>query len=296
MRNFLIVMVLFAVCVVGASAIAWPVYTALPSMQAVPFDRFTKWFALLTVAAATVGVYRSRRLEWAAIRFTPAGRPQAATSLGLGLACGILLFSLLSVMLYLLDVRVASVNATPSALVQKLLLSILPTALLISLIEEVYFRGIQCGELIKAKRTLAAVVLPAFFYSGVHFLNPKELARVADPEWFYGLTLLLNAPAGICRVSDCAATAATLLMAGVFLGMVRVLSGNLLVCIGIHAGWIVSIKMTQKLTDFNPDADFAWLARGQDHLGGILATVWLSALCIWLGGKLIRKTARPTGR
>lgn len=295
MRNFLIILVLFIACVVGACAIAWPVYTSLPLLQKIPFDRFTKWFALLIVATATIGAFRYRRLEWAKISFTPAGT-SALASLGLGLVYGVLLLSLLGVTLYLLDIRVANVTETPPAIVRKLLLSILPTALLVSFIEEIYFRGVQCGELIKAKRTLAAVMLPAVFYSSVHFLNPNELVRVDEPDWFYGLTLLRDAPTAICRTSDCTATAASLLMAGVLLGIVRILSGNILLCIGIHAGWIVSIKTTKRLTDFDPGADFAWLAQGQDHFTGILATAWLTIFCIWTGRRLARKKASLADR
>ena len=295
MRNFLIVVMIFALCVVGAGALSWPIYTVLSLPEWIPFDKFAKWLSVLTVAAATVAAFRYRRLRFSKIDFLPA-RGTALLPLGFGFIAGFLLLALLSATLYLLEVRVADTDKAFAEILGKLFLSILPTALLVSLIEETYFRGIQCGELMREKRTLAAITLPAIFYSGVHFLNPAEPVPAANPDWFHGLTLLVDAPAEICRASDCAGTAATLLIAGLLLGIVRALGGHLIVCIGIHAGWICAIKLTKALTDFNPGADLAWLAQGQGRFLGVLSAVLLAIPCLAAGAALLRGRLRETGR
>ena len=295
MRNFLIVLTTFCLCAVGVSVVSWPIYTLLPLPQWVPFDKFAKWLTILTVATVTISVFRCRRLGFSKISFLPAHKP-VLPSLGFGFIAGFLLLALLSAILYLLDIRVADMNKSFLEILGKIFLSILPAALLVALIEETYFRGIQCGELIREKRTLAAVTLPAIFYSSVHFLNPGESIPADDPDWFHGLTLLLVAPVEICHASDCMGTAITLFFAGIFLGIVRILGGHLIVCIGIHAGWIAVIKLTKVLTDFNPGTDLAWLAQGQGRVLGLLSAALLAISCLPVGRTLRREHLRKLGR
>ena len=165
---------IFCICAIATSAVSWPIYLWLPLPQSVPFGKFAKWLSLLVIAAVTIAAFRHHRLQFSSIRFLPA-RGSGARSLGFGLVAGFLLLALLGAILYLLEVRVAHASRSFPEVLEKLFLSILPTALLVSLIEETYFRGIQCGELIRKGRTLAAITLPAVFYSSVHFLNPGKV-------------------------------------------------------------------------------------------------------------------------
>ncbi len=288
MRDFLLVVATFIVVAVGMSAIAWPLYALLPPMPSLEFDKFCKWLTLLAVAIATLGVLKSRgRLHYRSLGFTPPPRPPLYL-LGNGLAIGFVVLTTLGATLYLLDIRTADADVSLSDSALRLILAVLPAALAASLIEEVYFRGIQFGTLIRERRIVAAIILPAAFYAGIHFLNPQEAIAVENPDWFYGTTLLLAAPAQICSETDCIGTGATLFMAGVLLALVRAGGGHLITCIGIHAGWIVSIKLTKDLTHFHYDADLAFLANGYDHFTGILAALWLTVPCAGLIQRLIK--------
>ncbi len=252
------------------------------------FDKFVKWLTLLVIALATVCVLKSRgRLHWPSAGFNTPHKPPLRL-LGQGFATGFTMLALLGALLYVLDIRVADTDASVFASLVKLVLSVLPAALAVSLIEETYFRGVQFGALARERRTAAAVVLPAVFYASVHFLNPHEVATIQNPDWFYGTPLLFAAPAQICRETDCAGTGATLFMAGVLLGLVRVRGGHLVICIGIHAGWIAGIKLTKELTHFDRDADLAFLAAGHDHFTGVLAALWLAVPCALLIWRLLR--------
>ena len=289
MRNFFLVVVTFVIAVIGISAISWPLYAALSLEQWLEFSKFTKWLALLVVAIATVGVLKSRgQLHWSMVGFSTPQKPPLYL-LGAGIAVGLATLGPLGATLYLLDIRVIDTDAFILANISTLILSIIPAAIAISLIEETYFRGVQYGALIHERRVLAAIVLPAIFYASVHFINPPEVA-IYNPDWFYGVTLLLSAPAEICRTSDCAGTTMTLFLAGALLGLVRALGGHLIVCIGIHTGWIVCIKLTKKLTDFDRSSDLAFLANGNDHFTGILAAIWVAILCAWLINRLVKNS------
>ena len=288
MRNFLIVVTIFIISVIGISAISWPLYASLPLQQWIPFNKFLKWLTILCVAILTVAVLKHRGcLTWNQVGFYPPKRSPLSL-LSMGVITGFLMLSSLGVVFYLLDIRMFTSDNSLLSSISKLILSILPTALLISLIEETYFRGIQCSQLIKEKRVAAAIVLPAAFYMCIHFLNPQKVIIAQNPEWFYGITLMLSAPSQICHTNDCVGMGATLFLAGIFLSLARLLGKHLIVCIGIHAGWITGIKLTKYLTDFNRNSDLAFLAEGHDHFIGILAALWLIIPCVLLGKMLAR--------
>ena len=290
MRDFLFVAAAFIVAVIGASAVAWPLYAWLTLETWVEFTKFAKWFALLTVAVATVAVLKHRgRLHWPDVGFTSASKP-VPYLLSTGFAAGLVMLASLGVAFLFLGVRVADAGSSPAEITFKLIFSIIPAALAVSLIEETYFRGVQFEALARERRTAAAVILPAAFYMIVHFLNPQEPAGGAEPDWFHGVALVLSAPAEICRTSDCVGAAAALFIAGALLSLVRLLGGHLLVCVGIHAGWIAGIKLTKQVSNFDRGADLAFLAGGHDRFIGVLAALWLAVPCIWLIRRLIKNT------
>lgn len=291
MRDFLLVVAVFIIAAAGASAVAWPLYASLSLDQWIEFGKFAKWLAILATAFATVGLLKLRGcLHWTMTGFTALPKP-ATYLLSTGVAAGFAMLAPLGAVFYLLGIFVPDADATWLESASKLILSILPAALITSLIEETYFRGIQFGTLIREQRTAAAIVLPAAFYAGVHFLNPPE-AAAENPDWFYGTVLLFSAPAEICRAADCIGAGATLFLAGAMLALVRLLGGHLVLCIGIHAGWIIGIKGTKHLTDFDRDADLVFLAGGHDHFSGLLATLWLAVPCVWL----MRRYRSPRAR
>ena len=287
MRDFLLVALTFIIAVTAASATAWPLYSWLSLEQWVEFGKFTKWLAILLVAAATVGVLRLRgRLHWPMVGFDAPRKPWPLL-LATGFVAGFLMLGSLGAALYLLGIRVPDTDKTLLESLAKLVLGVLPAALAVSLIEETYFRGVQFTALARRQR-VAAVILPAVFYMAVHFLNPQDDVAGHDPDWFYGITLLFEAPVAICRETDCAGAGATLFLAGVLLALVRLRGGHLLTCIGIHAGWIAGIKLTRNLTNFDHHADLAFLAGGGDRFTGILAAAWLAVPCAWLIKRLVK--------
>ena len=289
MRDFLLIVAAFIAAVVGAAVVAQPLYSALSLAALLEFDKFLKWFALLLAACATIAVLRRRaQLHWRMVGFGAPQQPPLQLLAG-GVAIGFVMLASMGGALYLLDIRHVNTHAPLAATFAQLIYSTLPAALAVSLLEETYFRGVQFGMLARSRRTIAAILLPAIFYMSVHFLNPRETAIVANSEWFHGLSLLLAAPAEVCRAGDCAGMATTLLIAGVLLGLVRSLGGHLLLCIGLHTGWIIGIKLTKKLSNFNPDAEWALLASGHDYFTGWLAALWLSVPCVWLIKRLVKK-------
>ena len=60
----------------------------------------------------------------------------------------------------------------------------------------------------------------------------------------------------------------------------RLLTGNLFLCIGIHAGLITGEKLIQNIADFIPYSPYAHLVNRYDPFPGNLASVWLLLFCV----------------
>ena len=58
---------------------------------------------------------------------------------------------------------------------------------------------------------------------------------------------------------------------GVFLSLIRLKTGSLAQCIGVHAGWVLVIKVFRKMTDLDPMSPWAFLVGNYDGTIGYLA-------------------------
>ena len=77
-----------------------------------------------------------------------------------------------------------------------------------------------------------------------------------------------------------------LFAAGVFLSLVRLRTGNIAQCIGIHAGWVLVIKVTKSISTVNYESGWGFLVGTYDGVIGFMGFAWLCLLSIsyyWLG-------------
>ena len=72
-----------------------------------------------------------------------------------------------------------------------------------------------------------------------------------------------------------------LFIAGLFLSLVREKTGNIALCIGIHAGWVFTIKMTKEVTHLDTNASTAFLVGSYDNIIGWAATGVLGVVTLW---------------
>ena len=124
-------------------------------------------------------------------------------------------------------------------------------------IEEMFFRGIVLGILVRTGRKLLSVIGVSALFAAVHFLkgSAREPAIVT---WTSGFQAIADVFAGFGDPMMVLAAFATLFLIGCILGDARVLTHSLWLPIGLHAGWIFGI------------GTFSWLARRQ-----IIALPWL---------------------
>ena len=108
-------------------------------------------------------------------------------------------------------------------------------------------------------------------------------------EW--GIVIELMDTGAACRTYNVLLVeerrVAALLIAGLWLGLARRLSGSLWVCFGLHAGWVLVIQSMRRLSAVNDEAAasglvgqfdgfIGWLAAGMLLLAGLLSLRRLS--------------------
>jgi membrane protease YdiL (CAAX protease family) len=199
---------------------------------------------------------------------------------GIGFLAGILSMLPVAAMLMLFGTR--PLVWVGSARLLHLLLSGLLSGLAVSLVEETLFRGLLQGAVWReagtgrARRGLAILGV-AVFYAALHFL-----ARVSIPAAsvnpYSGLTLLASVGDDFLHFGRIADSFAALTAVGILLSLTRLYSGSIALAIGLHAGWVMVMRITVGTTARPMDAPYAFLASTSDGFTGWLVFAWTAAI------------------
>ena len=204
----------------------------------------------------------------------------APTRLFQGLLAGLAIIALIETSLLLLGIhgldngQSFSLNALSLLLYKGLL-----TGLAVGIVEEIMFRGALLGGLSRQANQAVALVAVSLVYAAVHYLKFRDLPADTVITWFTGLEML---PPALFQFADPVRydTMVTLFFLGLLLGLVRLMTGSLILCIGIHAGLITGEKLIQYTTEFVPHNPHAHLVNRYDQFMGDLASVWLVICCV----------------
>ncbi|MBI2950394.1 MAG: CPBP family intramembrane metalloprotease [Verrucomicrobia bacterium] len=113
-------------------------------------------------------------------------------------------------------------------------------AIIVSLIEEVFFRGLLFGGLRKSLGWPLALVASSLVYAGLHFLQRTQFAGSVD--WTSGFVVLGSMLRGFGELGMMFPGLLNLAVAGALLGVAYQWTGALYSSIGLHAGWIFWLK------------------------------------------------------
>lgn len=166
-----------------------------------------------------------------------------------------------------------------------LILSALATAVAVSLIEEVFFRGALLGALRRSLPWHRALGFLTVFFAAVHFLKPHpSLKRFSDPvTWSTGFEILPMSFWQYTQPELLVGGFVTLLLVGWTLGYTVIKTQSLALAIGLHGGWVFALK----LFTFSSKrvGEPGWLF-GRDLITGLvpaaLLGITLAGLHMWL--------------
>ena len=234
-----------AVVVAGSLAAPWLFHLVHPQMPTVPFRRV---FDRSLLGAALIGLWPLLRClglrSWGELgyRKSPAWWHQSAVGLLTGVGSFVLAGGLL-LLLHLRSLNLPEMNLRPW-------FGFVLSGVAVAVLEETFFRGGLQGAVQRASNPWLAVITTSAIYSIVHFLKPKG-AGIADGNvnWLSGFDYLGQILTRSWRAPGVAVGFVTLWLAGCVLGFAYVRTGALYFSIGIHAGWVFTLKTYAWLTE-----------------------------------------------
>ena len=211
--------------------------------------------------------------------------------LALGWVFGVVILICLTAALLLLEIRIVNGPAYfPEPI--KIILQGLLAGLAVAFIEETFFRGAMFQAIRRnGGGIFAALTLTSLLYAALHFFKPQALPPDSAPSFANAITAYLSAFEHLFQLSHLDSFAA-LFLVGLFLALVRWRTGHIGWSIGLHAGWVLVIKLTHGYTHLDETAPMSFLVGSYDDVIGWLAAGWIGVLCLipllWPGRRSTR--------
>lgn len=197
-------------------------------------------------------------------------------ALGVGLALGAAMIVPPVAVQILLGVQ-AWDNPTAAVLAAAVVGGLL-SGLVISLIEETFFRGVLYAGFRRDLGTPAAIAATSLLYGLAHFVQGR--ANVTEVGWSSGFALLGGAFSKLREPASLGALLALLLL-GVVLALVRARQGHILHTIGIHSALVAGVRVTRKAFDMQENSPHRWMVSvTYDKVTGYLTCFFLIAFLV----------------
>ncbi len=180
--------------------------------------------------------------------------------------------------------RVMSPSFTPSALnFARIFLIAVGSGLAVALLEETVARGAMHTAIERESGPWVAALLSASLYAVLHFFAKSRIAP-QDVGWSSGFDLLLRSFSPLGHPQWVFDALLSWLIVGLILSLTRVLTGNIAVAIGLHAGWVIVLRMLQEATESGAAPRYSFWVGRFDGLLGYWLLPWGTAIAIalWL--------------
>jgi len=270
---------------VGLAAIAvltYPAWLLLHPYFGFPFHRLGERIGMLALLLVF-------------LRFAPRLGVGDRTSLGyglprrmflretsLGLMLGVATMSIgvgLMTMLGLLDWTAA--GRLDAVAAGKLLLKCFLSGMAVAFIEETFLRGAMLSAIDRQSGPKAAVLLTAAVYAASHFfasfhIPPQQVSAWSGVDLLGGTLHLFAHPLDIADAFLC------LFAVGAVLGIIRITTGNIAACIGLHAGWVWVMLVVHGMAHPVRTAELGFLLSRFDGFVGWFVLAWTVPLGLGL--------------
>ena len=293
MRAFLAFLLLMAASLVAGALLAYPVYELGQLMNADwPFHRVASRVAMLVLLMGFLLLVRRLGLASRASLGYGLARPQWIRRAAVALVIGALSMVPVVAILLALGIRttIADIDA-PS--VTGVLVAGLLSGIVVAFIEETFLRGAMFTAIERESGALAAIGLTALVYAALHFLNRVKIPadQVSGGS---GIDLLAGTLDTLAQPAAIVDSFLALFAVGVLLALVRARTGNIAVCVGLHAGWVWVIAVTRELTRRDPASEWAYLVGTYDGIVGYFVFAWTALMVV--AAHFILRSRAPADR
>jgi len=270
--------------VIGAG-IAYPAYELTSLFANWAFHRVASRVAMLVLIVLLI--WLCRRLDLRTRRDFGYGLPwrRFLRQSLLWAVIGMLTAGVGAAFLLFTHLRVRDADFIPSALsLAHIFLVGVGSGISVALLEETVMRGAMHTAIERESGAWTAALLTAPVFALLHFFA-KVRIPAADVGWSSGFDLLARSFAPLGHPALVADSFLSWLVVGLILSLTRVLTGNIAVAIGLHAGWVVVLRMLQESTASGGSTAYsAWVGRFDGLLGywllpwgfAIAAALWLT--------------------
>lgn len=239
------------------TAARWPnVFT-----ERVPFSRvFNRAFM---VSGIMLFIYFRRRLlgaQWKPLLIAEVPFAYRDVFTGLALAIGSMV--LLAGAMTVYDVFTPFFRVSLTRALSRFA-SAIAAAIFAGTLEELFFRGLLFKGIYDAGRRMRAFVWVNLFYAALHFVKPGEPYFLERPDPLAGFRHLPTTFAPFLDPLPILPGIFGLWLIGIVLSYALLRTGKLYLSIGLHAGWILSLKTLRVFGDFRRE-DLGWLFGSTD--------------------------------
>jgi membrane protease YdiL (CAAX protease family) len=278
------------------AAIAWDLLSGAetaPADERIPFSRFFNRFFMISGILLFFACRSLLKIE-SPYELGLLPKTRAARDVGIGLCLSLGSMVALGCVMSLADVYQPFFRLSLSRSLQQCASAIL-TAFTVGLLEEVFFRGIIFRGLLEDWKPLTAFIAANLFYSALHFVKPSETYFLSGIDPLAGFRHLFSTFAPFLNLSDIAPGLIGLWLIGIVLSYAFTRTGTLYLAIGLHAGWIISIKTVRVFGNYKRD-DLGWLFGSSEPkiVSGVITWVGIVLVGIavhWLTRKRARLVA-----
>ncbi len=265
-RLLIFVLLVLALTAVASpwAATAWDLMSgaqAVAREDRIPFSRIFDRFFMISGVLLFFAYRPLLKIESPSqLGLTPRARAAHDIAIGLCLALGSML--LLGLIMSLAEVYKPFFRLSLSESLEQCAKALL-TAFTVGFLEEIFFRGIIFRGLLEDWKPLPAFVVANLFYSALHFVKPAEEYFLSGIDPWAGFRHLFSTFAPFLEPAQIAPGIIGLFLIGIVLSYAFVRTGTLYLSIGLHAGWIISIKTVRVFGDYTRES-LGWLFGSTD--------------------------------
>ena len=276
MRTFALFVLLLAGALILAAALTYPAWLLVGNVSVEPVHRVMNRLAMLIALIGLVVLTRRLGLSNRAALGYGLQRAEFLRQLGLGWAAGIGLMLPLIALLLALDVR--QIKPGLDGELPQLIAGGVLSGLAVAFIEETFFRGVLFTAVARTSGAAAAIAAPSVLYAALHFLGGKLRVPPEDVSWEHGFQVLSRLFERYAQPLQFVDSFLALAALGILLALVRLRTGAIAGCIGLHAAGVCAIFVLRDTTAVNSHAQLSGMVGTYDGVIGWAALAWFAVI------------------